>query len=500
MKNDAGHHHVSKFVKRADEKVDNEEITTVSTADGNEQTGFRLLLFGLGLTIVFAAGIVSLGLSIIGGTFILTLFAIWNGVKLYKPETYEKASDSLHQTISKASSHVKERLSQGKEFVEKAYTGAKDATVSRFAQLKDRFRGDRNDDTSSEGKEIEEEPVVVEDVKRHSLTQTESVLKVFKDGETIVMAESGFSIGIESKKESSQVVDEDEKYVSLLEVAEPGTLTRDESQKESPKVVDGEKDLRRLDSQKGSSKNLEVDHPLSATFASKDTLHEELSSGDASSFVKDTTDAETETAETAVDSTLASSGAEPQDLSAVSRNEVAHLAHNTGGDSTNPDSTTAAHDDHRNTMNDLHRGSMNDPLGIDMTNNTSSSAPMPPLSKNQRFPPWVIGGGFLGAGAACVFAPKHVLELSLTRPVLDDLHVVLMRCFGAQAMLVGLTWSLIKPTRRAYQYFGAAMLPFFAFDYWAINSGLFTSLIWADVVGNVVFLSTCMHGASICID
>ncbi|TPX39051.1 hypothetical protein SeMB42_g06497 [Synchytrium endobioticum] len=67
------------------------------------------------------------------------------------------------------------------------------------------------------------------------------------------------------------------------------------------------------------------------------------------------------------------------------------------------------------------------------------------------------------------------MALSLTSPFRTATEVLLMRCFGAQAMLVGLSWCTLKPTKQAFTCFGLSMLPFFYFNYWAIaRSRLFT--------------------------
>lgn len=73
---------------------------------------------------------------------------------------------------------------------------------------------------------------------------------------------------------------------------------------------------------------------------------------------------------------------------------------------------------------------------------------------------------------------------------------ILMGCFGAQAMMVALLLGTSRLDRRGYTLFGAAILPFFVFDAFAIKGGYCTAFGGiGDAVGNTVFLSMSACGA-----
>ncbi|HEY5722673.1 MAG TPA: hypothetical protein VIT45_10160 [Allosphingosinicella sp.] len=72
---------------------------------------------------------------------------------------------------------------------------------------------------------------------------------------------------------------------------------------------------------------------------------------------------------------------------------------------------------------------------------------------------------------------------------------VLMAAFGAQAMIAGLFAATAIFTRRTFALYGAALLPFFVFDYYfyAVEPML-TEIGLLDAVGNAVMLVLCWLG------
>ena len=73
---------------------------------------------------------------------------------------------------------------------------------------------------------------------------------------------------------------------------------------------------------------------------------------------------------------------------------------------------------------------------------------------------------------------------------LSDTSALLLGCFGAQAVLVGLLTLLSRFTAQTFLVFGlAASLPFFVFNAWFVFvAEMFTALMLLDFAGNVSFL------------
>jgi hypothetical protein len=99
---------------------------------------------------------------------------------------------------------------------------------------------------------------------------------------------------------------------------------------------------------------------------------------------------------------------------------------------------------------------------------------------------------FLGLGGWCLVAPATVETLSLREEYrhLSATSALLLGCFGAQAVLVGLLTLVSKFTARTFLVFGlAASLPFFVFNAWFVFvAEMFTALMLLDFAGNVSFL------------
>jgi hypothetical protein len=109
----------------------------------------------------------------------------------------------------------------------------------------------------------------------------------------------------------------------------------------------------------------------------------------------------------------------------------------------------------------------------------------------------LLAAVFLLLGGWCLVWPSSVLELAV-RPEWrsdDPIVPVLMAAFGAQAMIAGLFAATATFTRTTFAAYGAALLPFFVFDYYfyAVEPML-TEVGLLDAVGNAVMLVLCWLG------
>ena len=104
---------------------------------------------------------------------------------------------------------------------------------------------------------------------------------------------------------------------------------------------------------------------------------------------------------------------------------------------------------------------------------------------------------FLLLGGWCLVWPSSVLDLAIRAEWRSDDPIVpvLMAAFGAQAMIAGLFAATAIFTRRTFALYGAALLPFFVFDYYfyAVEPML-TEVGLLDAVGNVLMLVLCWLG------
>lgn len=120
-----------------------------------------------------------------------------------------------------------------------------------------------------------------------------------------------------------------------------------------------------------------------------------------------------------------------------------------------------------------------------------------------------VGAVWMGMGAACLLAPKPLLSVSLHPrflPVLNgdkgdeakDLALFTFRCFGAQAVMCGSVIATTRFDRSSWLWFGAAILPFFAFDYAAWKARYLSTFgALGDLAGNIVFTAGAALGAGL---
>jgi hypothetical protein len=110
---------------------------------------------------------------------------------------------------------------------------------------------------------------------------------------------------------------------------------------------------------------------------------------------------------------------------------------------------------------------------------------------------YAIAAVFAVLGGWCLIAPESVIALTV-RPAYQSDHplvLISLGAFGAQAMLAGLFAALSRFTKWTFAGFGAAVLPFFVFDWWfyAVEP-VFNELILLDALGNMIFVALCARG------
>ena len=109
----------------------------------------------------------------------------------------------------------------------------------------------------------------------------------------------------------------------------------------------------------------------------------------------------------------------------------------------------------------------------------------------------LIGVVFLILGGWALLAPGSVIALTI-RPAYREasfLSTFAIACFGAQACLFALVAFTARFTRATFAWFGAALLPFFAFDwyFYSVVPAL-TVVGLLDAAGNVAMLGLCWLG------
>ena len=114
-----------------------------------------------------------------------------------------------------------------------------------------------------------------------------------------------------------------------------------------------------------------------------------------------------------------------------------------------------------------------------------------------RFAQNLIAAVFLGLGAWCLVFPASIVALAFRPAFRSDAPLVpiLVACFGAQAMLVGLLAATARFTRQSFLVLGLALLPFLVFDwyfYWVVP--LLTPFGMLDLLGNLAMLALCWQG------
>ena len=104
---------------------------------------------------------------------------------------------------------------------------------------------------------------------------------------------------------------------------------------------------------------------------------------------------------------------------------------------------------------------------------------------------------FLVLGSWCIFMPRMVLELALTPEYrqLSVTTILLMGCFGSQAVLSGLFAWFSRFTRTTFLVYGIALLPFFWFNYWFVFvEPVFSQWMALDFASNAAMLGLCVWG------
>lgn len=110
---------------------------------------------------------------------------------------------------------------------------------------------------------------------------------------------------------------------------------------------------------------------------------------------------------------------------------------------------------------------------------------------------FLIAAVFLILGGWAPFAPASVIELAITAPYRDSAYFTrfAIACFGAQAVLFGLMALVTRWNAASFAVFAAALLPFFAFNYWFhYRVPVLTSIGMLDFAGNVVMLVLAIIG------
>lgn len=109
----------------------------------------------------------------------------------------------------------------------------------------------------------------------------------------------------------------------------------------------------------------------------------------------------------------------------------------------------------------------------------------------------LIAALFFALGAWFLIAPASVMLLAV-RPgyrTESELVPLLIAGLGAHAVLTGLFAAFSVFTKRTFFAFGAALLPFFWFDYhFYFVEPVFNAFILLDVLACAIFLVLCVLG------
>lgn len=104
---------------------------------------------------------------------------------------------------------------------------------------------------------------------------------------------------------------------------------------------------------------------------------------------------------------------------------------------------------------------------------------------------------FLILGAWCLTLPHMVERLSISPEYqhLSTTSALFIGCFGAQAVLGGLFIAFSRWTRSTFAIYGAALLPFFWFNYYFVFVvPVMTRWMALDLVSNLFMLGLCVWG------
>ena len=118
------------------------------------------------------------------------------------------------------------------------------------------------------------------------------------------------------------------------------------------------------------------------------------------------------------------------------------------------------------------------------------------LDFNLRTPKGAMAALFCGMALPCLLRPELVLRLAIAprlqpaTPPARELAHLLMRCFGAQALLSGVAIAAGTWTPASHRAWVGAIVPFFAFDALAYRADMLTPLgAVGDALGNVAFVA-----------
>ena len=113
------------------------------------------------------------------------------------------------------------------------------------------------------------------------------------------------------------------------------------------------------------------------------------------------------------------------------------------------------------------------------------------LHQMSRLSPHSLMAAMFSAMAMpCLTHPDLVSRLFLTGGALTPRERLLLRCFGSQALLTGISIGIGRWDANAYKLWAAAIVPFFAFDAAAYAGGFLTTAgAVGDAAGNAVFLA-----------
>ena len=97
---------------------------------------------------------------------------------------------------------------------------------------------------------------------------------------------------------------------------------------------------------------------------------------------------------------------------------------------------------------------------------------------------------FSSMALPCLTHPDLIARLFLTGGPLNARERLLLRCFGSQAFLTGVSIGIGRWDARAYNIFIASIVPFFAFDAAAYAGGFLTTAgAIGDALGNAAFIA-----------
>lgn len=109
----------------------------------------------------------------------------------------------------------------------------------------------------------------------------------------------------------------------------------------------------------------------------------------------------------------------------------------------------------------------------------------------------LIGAVFLVLGLWCLLAPGSVEALAFRPEYRHDsvTTAILIGCFGAQAVLNAVFIFFSRFTRATFLAYGAALAPFFAFNFYFVYVlPAFNEWMAIDFVANLFMLGLCVWG------